>query len=220
MRLTDHLIVDPECIERKVTSNKDRLEMRRFFSSKGYEYLESNKSSGKVQALTSKLRKLATSSLSASVSMAQLSIAFINPSIGYGCFADQTIRSGDTIGEYTGVLFENNTTRHNSHYAIQILPESVRQHLGQTLYLSAAKAGNELRFVNHLDPKVTTSHPDERITTGPNAKLVRTIINCQPQVHMVAVRDIKPGDEIRISYNWSDAQFPGGKAVDEVYQIS
>jgi SET domain-containing protein len=203
----------------KAVKSIDNANIRKFFASKGISYLESNRPTVSVAKILSKLRNKATDKLKRQP-MAKVKIAFINPSIGYGCFADEEIKTGQLIGEYTGILVGQNTGRQDSHYAMQAIPESIREKIGRSLYLSAAKAGNELRFVNHLGPQVKTHYQDGRDTTGPNAKLVRMIYMGQPQVHMVAIRQILPGDEIRITYNWSNAQFPNGKSVDEVYSLT
>lgn len=60
---------------------------------------------------------------------------------GLGLFTKETIRSGTLIGEYTGYLQHGNGDEYSWDYPeIPGFPE---------LEISALKAGNEMRFINH-----------------------------------------------------------------------
>lgn len=200
--------------------------IRRFFQSKGLEYLESNRITGNVGSTLSGIRTRVQNlpetnrSLPVSTTRPKLLIAFLNPELGYGCFAGQDIQQGQVIGEYTGLLLSNNSGRYDSHYAIDLIPEAIQSQVGANLYLSAAKGGSELRFVNHLSPNVEVRYPDGRTETGPNAKIQRIWSNNQFHIYYVATRLIRSGDEIRIQYHWAPNQFPGGQPSKKVYHYT
>jgi SET domain-containing protein len=74
-------------------------------------------------------------------------IAKVSEEAGYGLFAERDIRPGEMIGEYTGILSlkpqsDNHKLRHLNPYLFGLpFPSS--------LGIEAAKAGNEIRLINH-----------------------------------------------------------------------
>lgn len=76
-----------------------------------------------------------------------VAIRWINEEIGFGVFANRTIKKGEFIGEYTGVVkrcrfFHKNVNDYCFHYPIYNLLINVHT-------IDAEKKGNETRFINH-----------------------------------------------------------------------
>ncbi|HEV7737140.1 MAG TPA: SET domain-containing protein-lysine N-methyltransferase [Chlamydiales bacterium] len=79
--------------------------------------------------------------------LAKVSIRWIGGGIGYGLFAEDTIAVGSFIGEYTGIVRENNLRYleplNNYCYEYPILDAIGRS------YVIDATRGNFTRFINH-----------------------------------------------------------------------
>ena len=75
------------------------------------------------------------------------SIRYISPEVGYGLFAEADIHKGTFIGEYTGVVRENNDHLTMNHYLYRY---PVLDDIGRD-YVIDAESGNLTRFINHSD---------------------------------------------------------------------
>lgn len=75
------------------------------------------------------------------------SIRYISPQVGYGLFAEADIYPGTFVGEYTGVVRENNDhlTMNNYLYRYPVLDDIGRD------FVIDAKEGNLTRFINHSE---------------------------------------------------------------------
>lgn len=83
-----------------------------------------------------------------------LCVKWINSTVRYGLFANETIAKGQMIGEYVGeiVFFDN---MQNTDFSFD-LPIKID---GRAISIDARVYGNELRFTNHSDhPNVATSY--------------------------------------------------------------
>jgi hypothetical protein len=79
--------------------------------------------------------------------LAKVSVRWIGTRIGYGLFAEDTIAAGSFVGEYTGIVRENNLRYleplNNYCYEYPILDAIGRS------YVIDATHGNLTRFINH-----------------------------------------------------------------------
>lgn len=79
--------------------------------------------------------------------LAKVSVRWIGTGIGYGLFAEETIAAGSFVGEYTGIVRENNLRYleplNNYCYEYPILDAIGRS------YVIDATHGNLTRFINH-----------------------------------------------------------------------
>ncbi len=119
--------------------------------------------------------------------LAPMSIQWISSEIGYGVFAEQDIKEGSFIGVYSGVL-EDDSLLENFDYA-WAYPAKTSEF---EFYFSidAALKGNELRFVNDgIEPNCT-------------AKYLIGKHSCW-NICYIALKDIKKGDQLLISYGES-----------------
>ncbi len=73
-------------------------------------------------------------------------LKWISDVVGYGVFAEQDIKSGDFIGEYSGMLRLVKESGDNVDYAWYYTLDTLD---GKQLVIDAKEQGNELRFINH-----------------------------------------------------------------------
>jgi uncharacterized protein len=94
----------------------------------------------------------------ASAYIPDVSIRWIDEQVGYGLFTEEVIEAGSYVGEYTGVVRENDIRRYLeplNHYCYQY---PVDDSLGRN-YVIDATSGNLTRFINHsFDPNLKPSH--------------------------------------------------------------
>ncbi|MEW6079423.1 MAG: SET domain-containing protein-lysine N-methyltransferase [Thermodesulfobacteriota bacterium] len=123
--------------------------------------------------------------------IAPIYISRIDKTIGYGVFADNDIREGDFIGEYTGVVqISGKHTRcfkadsgHESDYSWYYLDKLDK---APPLEINGRLEGNEMRFVNHGQE--------------PNLLVEHTLYRGQWVLFFIASRDIKKDEQLLISY--------------------
>jgi uncharacterized protein len=124
-------------------------------------------------------------------SIAPVYIRRISRTIGYGVFADQDIREGDFIGEYTGVVQISGKHTHcyqadkgyESDYSWYYLDNLDK---APPLEINGRLEGNEMRFVNHGQV--------------PNLLVEHTLYRGQWVLFFTAARDIKKDEQLLISY--------------------
>lgn len=121
----------------------------------------------------------------------RFSVQFVNVDRGYGLFAEVPIQKGRVVGEYTGVLTEDDS---DSDYQWTYKGEVRRNSSTKPLELStdARYAGNLMRFVND----------------GPNPNIDSVFVPWKGiwRVLYVAKRFIAEGEECIVSYGseyWS-----------------
>lgn len=127
-----------------------------------------------------------------------LSVKWVADNVGFGVFAEQEIRQGDFVQEYTGVVQVAQTQQgllaHDSSYA-WMYPSFGEYN--DNLLVDSKYEGNEMRFVNH------GNHPN----------LVQVkILDEQGMYHIcyIAKQDIKAGEQLLISYGldyWATRDF-------------
>lgn len=112
----------------------------------------------------------------------------VNDKIGYGAFANHTIRSGEFVGEYTGDLLSHVPPASDTTYLF---------HLVDDMSIDALKAGNALRFINHADK--------------PNLGVQVLYVHGEPHIIFFAVKKIEPGEQLFINYGkdyWAPREEP------------
>lgn len=96
--------------------------------------------------------------------MAPIYMKYVSDKIGWGVFALSPLQTGDFVGEYTGYIMESIDAtpeqKEGGHYLSDFswnYPDELPN--GEELEVSAMKAGNETRFVNHsYDPNCVVDH--------------------------------------------------------------
>lgn len=127
--------------------------------------------------------------------LADIYVKFINDTMGYGVFANSPIKSGELIGEYTGVI-RNSSNSKDGAWSWSYPNEIYKKDLHIPIISVDGKyAGNGLRFVNHSDT--------------PNTTMYRIFLNGYVRTLYIANRDIAKGEQITISYGaayWSGSR--------------
>ncbi|MFT4551891.1 MAG: hypothetical protein ACI9S8_000512 [Chlamydiales bacterium] len=118
--------------------------------------------------------------------VADVSIQWIDDTLGYGLFAEKDIKAWEYIGEYTGVVRKRNLIFRNVNDYCFSYPTSVLNFRKNTI--DAQDKGNELRYANHSD--------------FPNSE--SNAVLCDDILHIIirAIRDIPAGTQI--TYNYTD----------------
>lgn len=129
--------------------------------------------------------------------LAPIFLKYISPQVGWGVFAREAIKENAFIGEYTGYLIEeedappvkNESGNYLSDFSWNY-PDELPS--GEEFEISAFRAGNELRFVNHsFDPNCVVDH---------------TLVDGIFITFFRAIDDIAPGEQLFIDYGeeyWS-----------------
>ena len=115
----------------------------------------------------------------------KIEIRFINPKVGFGVFAKESIPPYSTLNHYTGILMLDRDIKssHDSTFSFTDL---------KTYSIDAMKAGNWTRFINHGDEKSprTNAIPWEIYLEERGPRIVLTS----------GRHGIKRGDQILYSY--------------------
>ena len=115
---------------------------------------------------------------------APMYLKWISNVVGYGVFAEDSIKKGDLIGEYSGVLREVQKTSDNLDYAWYYSLDGLNE---KKLVVDGKNEGNELRFINHAN--------------NPNTVRI-DVLGKDGIFHVVYVasRDIKKDEQLTVSY--------------------
>lgn len=115
---------------------------------------------------------------------APMYLKWISDVVGYGIYATKDIKTGDFIGEYTGVLRPVKDGSDNLDYAWYYTIDGFDN---QKLVIDGKKVGNELRFINHA--------------SDPNTMRV-DVLGHDGNFHVcyVATRDIPKDHQLTVSY--------------------
>lgn len=124
--------------------------------------------------------------------LADVYVKFIDDELGYGMFANKDIKSGELIGEYTGVIDSSNNV--NDHSWSWSFPSNIYKPELNILEVSvdAKFSGNALRFINHSD--------------SPNTEMRRIFLDGIVRTLYIATKDISRDAQIFVSYGsayWS-----------------
>jgi len=151
----------------------------------------------------------------ASGAMADMCVCSLDPTIGCGLFARMAIPGGMFVGAYSGVVVESADFDDNSSYAFESNPwhEFFRSRFPKPhprLFVDAQDAGNELRFINHIDKNRLVRSPfmdDEgKLVGAANVAVSSFFLKGAFLTVVAAARDIGAGEELRFDYGddyWS-----------------
>jgi SET domain-containing protein len=117
--------------------------------------------------------------------LADVSIRWIDETIGYGLFAESDMLKGDFIGEYTGVVRRCNLLFDNTNDYCFAYPTSVltfKKHV-----IDSSEKGNQLRYANHSDT--------------PNCEARGILVDGVLHIILQAIQDIPTSSEIRFEYS-------------------
>jgi hypothetical protein len=117
--------------------------------------------------------------------LADVSIRWIDETLGYGLFAEQDIEAGGYIGEYTGVVRRRSLffRDHNEYcFSYPTSDVSYRKHI-----IDAKEQGNELRYANH--------------SQDPNCEPRCVLLDGILHIIVRAIKDISAG--VQITYDYS-----------------
>ncbi|MES2344958.1 MAG: SET domain-containing protein-lysine N-methyltransferase [Chlamydiota bacterium] len=76
-----------------------------------------------------------------------LTIRWINPTLGYGVFTNQAFEPGDLVSEYTGILKKHRLFRKEGND--YLFYYYVKKKWNSSYYIDAGECGNYSRFINH-----------------------------------------------------------------------
>jgi len=116
--------------------------------------------------------------------VADVSVRFIDPVLGYGVFADKDIPKGAYIGEFTGIVRQ--LSRKNPEINEYCFHLPTRFFSWNYYVVDAQDYGNEIRFVNHSDTPNLIPYP--------------VISKSLSRVIFVAKEDIKAGKQLTYNY--------------------
>ena len=80
---------------------------------------------------------------------ANVSIGWINETIGYGVFAEEELPKGSYVGEYTGIIRKNDLRRCFEPLNNYCVTYPIVDELGKNFFLDGKDFGNVTRFINH-----------------------------------------------------------------------
>lgn len=146
-----------------------------------------------------------------------IAICFINDLVGYGCFVQHDLAEGTHIGMYAGIVSEASYANTSSTYIMAtnpwyaMIPANARLGIIDVpepwpkMVADAGRAGNELRFANHVDAGA--------LLMGTPAKAanidIKSFFHYRQDVDgirglfhvvFVAARNIQAGEELRYDY--------------------
>jgi hypothetical protein len=119
--------------------------------------------------------------------IADVSIRWIDETIGYGLFAEKDIAAWEYIGEYTGLVRKLNLIIGNINeycFGYPTSAMSFRKHV-----IDAQNKGNEIRYINHSDL--------------PNSESMAVLHNGMLHIIVRAIQDIPANTEINYDYSGS-----------------
>lgn len=114
----------------------------------------------------------------------KVSIRFVNERVGLGVFAEENLKEGSYIGEYTGIVRENNRIYFaplNNYCYEYPVPDSI----GRNFVIDATK-GNFTRFINH--------------SFKPNLKPVYAFFDGFYHMILLTLRKVEKGEQINYDY--------------------
>lgn len=134
--------------------------------------------------------------------VAPIYLSYINKKIGHGAFADKKINPGQVVGEYTGIVRDNN--KFNQHADLGIKYAYAFDFFSKNRVLDAYEGGNETRFINH--------------SYEPNVDVEIVPANDQWHIAFVANKPIEENEQLFIDYGrgyWANRGEPDVALVQE-----
>lgn len=120
----------------------------------------------------------------------KLEVRRVNPSVGFGVFAGESILKGTFLGNYVGEVIPYEAVE-NNRYLFGILSDASDVHGG--VCITAHEWGNQTRFVNH--------------SSKPNVNAYTRVLEGWAETYFVAKEDILPGGQLLLDYGpdyWVD----------------
>lgn len=114
------------------------------------------------------------------------SIKWVHEDVGYGLYSTIDLQEGSFIGEYTGLICENNSYYKMKNYLFRYPLEEFN---GKKLSIDAEPHGNLTRFINH--------------SFEPNLLPVHAFHNGLYHVILIAIKPIKKGEAFSYNYGHS-----------------
>ncbi len=115
-----------------------------------------------------------------------VSVHFVHPSIGHGLFAEELIKKGQYVGEYTGVV-RRNDRRYFEPINNYCYEYPVPDDIGRNFVIDATH-GCLTRFINH--------------SSKPNLKPIHVYWKGFYHLIFLALKEIKPG--VQLSYDYGE----------------
>ena len=119
--------------------------------------------------------------------LAKASVRWVGPGVGYGLFAEEVIATGSFVGEYTGIVRENNLRYlqplNNYCYEYPVLDA-----IGRSFVIDATH-GNFTRFINH--------------SSAPNLQPGYAFRDGAFHCIFLALRQIQKGEQLSYDYGKS-----------------
>jgi len=189
----------------------DREAMTEWFAEQGLEYSEDVKFQrgliGRILGTLLRMKKLPEEALFDEHEIGEVApirIAEINDNLGYGCFADENLSTGDFVGVYAGIIkphYFGNQTTYSYGYPFSIFIET-----------NATLVGNETRFFNHSDPNVVA---DNQLVKNVDTRIIYH--DHLWKVIFQTNTTIPKGKELRINYG--DKYFRKRKKEDSAFHL-
>lgn len=114
------------------------------------------------------------------------SIQWVHDDVGYGLYSTSNLPEGSFIGEYTGLICENNSYYKMKNYLFRYPFDEIN---GKRLSIDAEPHGNLTRFINH--------------SFHPNLTPIHAFHNGLYHVILIANKSIKKGEQFTYSYGHS-----------------
>lgn len=117
--------------------------------------------------------------------LAKASVRFCGDKIGWGLFAEEALKKGAFVGEYTGRVRKNDDHLSVNNYLYEY---PIPDYIGRSHVIDATE-GNLIRFVNHK--------------TDANLKPVYAFVEGIYHLILLAKRDVAVGEELTYDYGKS-----------------
>lgn len=115
-------------------------------------------------------------------------LRYISPDVGFGVFSRESIKKGDVISLYSGIMTVHKPD--SLEYAFEKKLDILN------LYLDALQHGNLVRFANHAP---SASHHEKHLLTA-NLDAVTYYVNGIQFVLYTANKEIKKGEQLLVNY--------------------
>jgi hypothetical protein len=114
----------------------------------------------------------------------KVSLRWIDETLGFGIFAQQTIPSCSFISEYAGIVKDlgDRSTKDN-YYCVRYTSWGIKHH---KLVVDAQSSGNFTRFINHSET--------------PNLRLQSIYWNGLPRMVLISLQEIEAGTQLTFDY--------------------
>ena len=121
-----------------------------------------------------------------------LVITYINSTVGYGVRSERSLKKGEWVGEYTGIVRAREKKRDSQNF--YCFEYDTGEYERAKWLIDAEKAGNYTRYINHSQ-------------TAPNLEPMQIYLEGLTHLILVAKTDIPAGTELLYDYGelyWRD----------------